>query len=554
MAPTPNILHLPNGQHLTVTPVFGGYFFKSNDLNIHGHSNIFPAGWTVILQTEDYSDEYVDSKQVQLSGMPNEKHHHIHAFKLPTLHNDNLFISSISNPSNSDFKPATSPTRQIAMMLWASLYWYFHQPEPLPYLTTEASKNTPDAGKPKGEWRINIKREGVFRGRNLIPKLERMGLITSEDSSVGTSPEENTPEGWSEMFTSRRTFWQLPATLFLFTLSPAQGAFVSGSPYESRPSSPVLSEVPRSHSPHRREPSEHSSQVLSPGLWSPFTSGPFSSGSHLPTYFPPSPLQYTYSNGVRHPIRAKPPRQGETFYTRFIPSVGQYLSFRTASLATKPIPYTGPSSTSGVFSAHKSTPSLSSLPAHVSATSIAEIALSPTPVSTDSSDVTQMTDLQLLHKWMNDPRVSKFWGCAGPQSTQEEFLTTILKCKHSFPAIGLWDGKPFGYFEIYWVKEGPLSKYLGNGTDDFDRGIHVLVGEEEFRGKARVMAWITALAHWAFNSDYRTNNVVLEPRVDNERQVIFFALSICGHLIVYLNYRRKLIVLDSFRISPTRVS
>lgn len=48
-------------------------------------------------------------------------------YKTPTLHNDNLFISSISNPSNTDFKPATSPTRQIAMMLWATLWWYFHQ-------------------------------------------------------------------------------------------------------------------------------------------------------------------------------------------------------------------------------------------------------------------------------------------------------------------------------------------------------------------------------------------------------------------------------------------
>lgn len=45
----------------------------------------------------------------------------------------------------------------------------------------------------------------------------------------------------------------------------------------------------------------------------------------------------------------------------------------------------------------------------------------------------------------------------------------------------------------------------------------MLVGEEEFRGKHRVKCWITALAHWAFIQDYRTNAVVLEPRVDNER-------------------------------------
>jgi len=92
-----------------------------------------------------------------------------------------------------------------------------------------------------------------------------------------------------------------------------------------------------------------------------------------------------------------------------------------------------------------------------------------------------------------------------------------MTSNHSFPAIGLWDGKPFAYFEIYWVKEDILGKHLGARAADFDRGVHVLVGEEEFRGKDRVKLWITALAHWAFVQDYRTNSIVLEPRVDNER-------------------------------------
>src|ERR1700731_4572558 len=104
MAPTPNLVHLPNGQNLTVLPVFGGFFFKSNELNLHG--SVFPAGWTVILQSEDYSDDHEaerDTRDTELSGMPKERKRHIHPFKRPTLHNDNLFISSISNPSSHDF-------------------------------------------------------------------------------------------------------------------------------------------------------------------------------------------------------------------------------------------------------------------------------------------------------------------------------------------------------------------------------------------------------------------------------------------------------------------
>jgi len=91
-----------------------------------------------------------------------------------------------------------------------------------------------------------------------------------------------------------------------------------------------------------------------------------------------------------------------------------------------------------------------------------------------------------------------------------------MTVNHSFPAIGLWDGKPFGYFEIYWVKEDNLGKYLSSvDVQDWDRGFHVLVGEEEYRGKHRVGPWISSLVHWALSQDYRTNSVVLEPRIDN---------------------------------------
>ena len=126
-----------------------------------------------------------------------------------------------------------------------------------------------------------------------------------------------------------------------------------------------------------------------------------------------------------------------------------------------------------------------------------------------------MSDPEYLHKWMNEPRVSYFWGESGPQSRQEEFLKRALKSRHSFPVIGCWDGKPFGYFEIYWTKEDTLGKYVSVG--DYDRGFHCLVGEQEYRGEHRVRVWLSALVHWCWLSDMRTQCVMLEPRVDNHK-------------------------------------
>jgi hypothetical protein len=489
MAPT-NIVHLPNGQNLTVTPVFGGLFFKATDL-LNAHSP-FPPGWTIILNSEVELDAEEQEQQDLYEDSDTPTQRHTQRYRRPTLNGDHLYISSISNPSSNEYKAAASPTRQIAMMLWASLYWYFHQPEPTLQITNPTSKSTADAGKPKGLWRININREGIFKGKVVLPKLERMGLVASEDSTVGCAQEENSPEGWENMFVSRRTFWQLDPRIYLFTLSPmAQSPFPSGSPYPSRPSSPARSPARGTGAEQGREQQIEQS---SPGLWSPTAPGPFHSSSHLPTYYPPPPAQYIFTNNIRHPVRPKPPRQGEVFYTRYVPSVGQYLSFRVASCSSKPLRHRGP------VSGSVSTPRNSQLYASESAMA--------------SLNLDLKSDAEYLHKWMNDPRVSHFWGEAGPLSHQEEFLKNGLKSKNSFPVIGCWDGKPFGYFEIYWVKEDNLGKHVPI-VSDWDRGFHCLVGEQEFRGAHRVKIWLSALVHYCWLADNRTERVMLEPRVDN---------------------------------------
>ncbi|KAL4723602.1 hypothetical protein ACLX1H_009240 [Fusarium chlamydosporum] len=497
----PQIIRLPDGQTFTVTPVFAGLGFKSHELNTH--HNAFPVGWTVVLNTEtdcasdDDDDSNIEGQDLEgsengaaLDGDEKPKRH-IHSFRKPTLRGDNLFISSIANPSSSEFKPAASPTRQIAMMLWITLYWYFHQPEPESQMSVQAAEKTPQAGKPRGEWTINIKRDGVLRGRNLIPKLERMGLIASGRSAVGTSLDDN-GDDWANMFVSKRMFWQLPGRLFLFSLQPNKtGATydsVPGSPIGSRPNSPLPMEPSspfhktfQRHSPHS---SLNRIDYDLPGGPTPtsmatppsFPISPFYSSSHLPTYYPPPPLQYIFTNNIRHPMRPKPPRMGEVFYTRFVPSVNQYLSFRVASISPNPVPYLGP--------------------------------VGPNPP--EQPHLSTMNDASLIQMWMSKPRVSQFWG-----EYDEKFLTNGLNQPNSFPVIGLWDGVPFGYFEVYWVKEDILGQHIGSDAADWDRGVHVFIGEEWARG--RVPIWLTGLVHWCLTSDYRTMSVCLEPRVDNAR-------------------------------------
>nr|BDD69317.1 acyltransferase [Verruciconidia persicina] len=202
--------------------------------------------------------------------------------------------------------------------------------------------------------------------------------------------------------------------------------------------------------------------------------------SALPSFGGSFPLQYTTTNEIRHPLRQKKPQMGEVFYSRYVPAEGKYLSFRAASLSPQAVPYAGPVGSRSFHEEHAQLRSLS--------------------------------DTQLMKSWLSKPRVSAFWG-----EYHDNFLSDVFKLRHSFSVIGMWDGVPFGYFEIYWVKEDGLGRQMGSLVGDFDRGLHVFVGEDWARGRALV--WISSLVHWCWLADNRTMNVLLEPRVDNDRFV-----------------------------------
>ncbi|KAI1934161.1 hypothetical protein LOZ58_005228 [Ophidiomyces ophidiicola] len=510
-------VRLPNGYVLAVTPVFGGMTFKNNNINL-SHS-VLPPGWNIVIQTDRSAQADGTNRpesalsfasngsssgasraasgsrpQTPAMGSKPIPRGNASRFTVPTRDSDSLFISSIFLPSSSDFKPASSPTREIAMLLWATLFWYFHLPEPNLRICTPEASLTPESGRPKGDWRVYIRREGVFKGRHLLQKLERMGLVTSSDSSVGLDPADpNYQDIWGDVYVSRRSFWQLDPRIFLFTLQPAAIRSGVDSPHFSRPASPSREfgmSSPKVASAIL-SPEQH---VFHPSL----PGGPFYSASHLPTYFPPAPAHFITTNGVRHPARPKPPRQGETFYVRYVRSVGQTLSFRVPVLSPR-----DSFTFNDIRISHRKSSSTTSL---IDGSSVCS------PLKTDNE-----SDLDILHRWMNNSRINAAWGAAGPRSTQEAFLRKQFASRYSFPVFGCWNGKPFGYFEIYWIKESNIARLLATPVGNWDRGFHCLIGEDEYRSDHRVQIWMSALVHFCWLADSRTENVILEPRVDNDR-------------------------------------
>ena len=134
-----------------------------------------------------------------------------------------------------------------------------------------------------------------------------------------------------------------------------------------------------------------------------------------------------------------------------------------------------------------------------------------------SFDVATTRDAAILHRWMNDPRVAEFWKEDGPFEHQFDYLRRVIDDPHMIPLICRFDEAAFGYFEIYWAKEDLIGRHYA--ADDYDRGFHVLIGEDGYRGKAWLTAWMTSILHLMFLSDPRTDRLVGEPQADHHQQI-----------------------------------
>ncbi|AGT10748.1 GNAT family N-acetyltransferase [Paracoccus aminophilus] len=172
---------------------------------------------------------------------------------------------------------------------------------------------------------------------------------------------------------------------------------------------------------------------------------------------PPFPELFRRGPHGRHPLR--PPKPEGLLYRRFIPWLGQWLTLRALDL----------------------------------------------------------DDLPTFHRWQNDPRVAAFFEESGTLDQHRALIERMLADPHLLPVIGALDGRDFGYFELYWARENRLGAV--HDCAPWDRGWHVLIGEEDIRGAEHVTAWLPALMHYMFLSEPRTRTILGEPKASHVQQL-----------------------------------
>ncbi|MFE0417067.1 GNAT family N-acetyltransferase [Streptomyces tendae] len=130
-------------------------------------------------------------------------------------------------------------------------------------------------------------------------------------------------------------------------------------------------------------------------------------------------------------------------------------------------------------------------------------------------------DAALVARWMNDPAVAAYWELTGPQSVTADHLRVQLAGDgRSVPCVGLLDGVPMSYWEIYRADLDPLARYCP--VRPHDTGIHLLIGDDADRGRGLGTELIRAVADLVLAERPACTRVLAEPDVRNRSSVAAF--------------------------------
>ncbi|ODR10264.1 GNAT family N-acetyltransferase [Mycolicibacillus koreensis] len=158
-------------------------------------------------------------------------------------------------------------------------------------------------------------------------------------------------------------------------------------------------------------------------------------------------------------------------------------------------------------------------------------------------------DLALLHTWMNDPQVARFWKKAWPRPEIEAYLRDQDRSAHSTPYLGAIDGAPMSYWELYRADLDPLAGHYP--AREHDVGLHVLLGPGRWRGRGLAPTLLRTVATWQLQNDPAATRVVGEPDAGNAR--ILHTLRRAGfHHAMDLDLPTKRAALMVFDRDPRR--
>jgi aminoglycoside 6'-N-acetyltransferase-1b/aminoglycoside 6'-N-acetyltransferase-2 len=128
-------------------------------------------------------------------------------------------------------------------------------------------------------------------------------------------------------------------------------------------------------------------------------------------------------------------------------------------------------------------------------------------------------DLPMLHRWLNEPHIVRWWGGEHPtlEQVRSQYLPRVMATQRVTPYIGMLGDAPFAYAQSY-VAMGAGDGWWEDETDPGVRGIDQSIGRPELLGIGLGTRLVRALVDLLF-SDPSVTRIQTDPAPDNQRAI-----------------------------------
>lgn len=133
--------------------------------------------------------------------------------------------------------------------------------------------------------------------------------------------------------------------------------------------------------------------------------------------------------------------------------------------------------------------------------------------------VTMERDLGRLHRWLGAEHVKPYWELDLSLPAFRDRLAEKLADPHLVPYVGYLDHVPMSYWEWYWAAEDDVATHYD--ARPTDRGLHLLIGPEEYLGRGYAEPLLRAAVDAQFRH-LETDRVIAEPDARNDRVASVF--------------------------------
>lgn len=123
------------------------------------------------------------------------------------------------------------------------------------------------------------------------------------------------------------------------------------------------------------------------------------------------------------------------------------------------------------------------------------------------------SDLDIVHRWMNEPHVAAFWNQAWSRTQWSDYLAAQLTGDESRPYLVDYEAKPVAYVEIYKAIHHPIATHYDSLPTDL--GLHIAIGEASLTGRGYGKEICRLLIGAIFTSDPSCRRIVAEPDIRN---------------------------------------